>query len=253
MARNISDMIGNVGRRLGSPRAQSPSDDTALLHIFSQVRTLLRAKQNVSVQWNYGETFVDITPDEATYQITDASFGTPLVVTTVPQSASDIVRIVPFYCPQNLEYSWGYPQNAGSWNLWAYSTSNCNAARCAIFWQNNLPYIRFEPIPALSPASYKIAFLANANQVGQLALTATPLMDQDCDLVEIRAARSLLAVSEWDAATTPAGRATNAEKRKDLFVTLANDDKLAYEQFLIGNRISTGGNRISNRWSSVEV
>lgn len=240
-----------VVSRLGGPRAQTPSNDQLLLQVCSQIRTLLRAKQNVSNQWNFGETFVDITPGEDTYQITDAAFGTPLVVTTVPENGNQIARIVPFYCPQNLDYSWGYPENAGSWMLTGWiDGSNCNALRCAIFWQNNLGYIRFQPLPQLSPATYKISYLQNANNVTIAALTSSPLMDQDCDLIEIRSAISLLAFTEWDSPETKEGRDKNAEKRRNLGVTLANDDRMAYEQFLIGNRITTGGNRIHNRWNT---
>lgn len=237
-------MMDNTRTRLGDPRSSAPGDTLLLQQVTSQIRTLLRAKQNVSSQWNYGETFVEITPGEDTYQITDAAFGTPLVVTTVPENTNQIVRIIPFSCPQNIDYSWGYSQNAAAfWPSW--DGSNCNASRCAIFWQNNLPYIRFLPTPELNPATYKIAFLASANGVGLLALTAMPLMDADCDLCEIRAAKSLLALSEWDVDSK-----RNAEKRKDLMVTLSSDEQLAYQQFLIANRITTGGNRIHNRWNT---
>lgn len=249
MARNITQMMDNiVVNRLGGPRAQTPNNVQLLHQVCTQIRTLLRAKQNVSNPWNFGETFVEITPGEDTYQITDADFGTPLVVTTVPENTNQVVRLIPFYCPQNLDYSWGYSQSAsGFWP--SIDGSNCNAARCAIFWQNNLAYIRFNPIPELSPASYKIQYLANANAIGLASLTATPLMDQDCDAVEIRAAESLLALTEWQSPETREGRDRNAEKRKDLIVTLTADEALVMQQFDIANRITTGP-RISNRWSS---
>jgi len=232
------------------PRAQSPTREQGLQQVLTQIRVLLRAKQNTSNVWNYGEAFVEITPDENTYQISDASFGTPLVVTALPQNPNQVARIVPFYCPQNLVYSYGWPQNAGAWLGQNWDGNNANALRCAIFWQNNLPYIRFEPTPVLSPAVYKVDFLASANHIGQLALTATPLVDQDIDLVEIRAAKGLLALAQWESPSTKEGRQINAERRKDLFVTLGGDEQLTVEQFLIGNRITTGGNRITNRWSS---
>lgn len=249
MARSIQSMMDNTLVRLGDPRAQTPSDLQLLHQVCSQIRTLLRAKQNVSNPWNYGETFVDITPGEDTYAINVANFGTPLVVTTVPQTPNDIIRIIPFYCPQNLNFSYGWPQNAGSYAWPNYGGSNCNALRCAIFWENNTAYIRFNPIPELTPASYKIDYLQNANSVGVAALTSTPLMDQDCDLVEIRSARSLLALSEWEAPETKDGRDRNAEKRRDLGMTLTGDEQMAAQQFDIGNRITTGP-RISVRWNT---
>lgn len=247
MGRNINDMIDGVLVRLGGPRAQCPSEDQLLRQICSQIRTLLRAKQNVSNVWNFKETVVEITPGEDTYQITAADFGTPLVVTTIPENSNQIVRIVPFYCPQNLNYSWGWPESAASY-FPSPDGSNCNAMRAAIFWQNNIANIRFNPVPQLTPASYRIQYLQSANLVGIASLTATPLQDADCDLVECRSAVSLLALTEWQSSETKDGRDQNAEKRKNLGATLSNDVRDAYEQFLIGNRIVVGP-KISNRWS----
>lgn len=241
--------MNNVRTRLGSPRAQTPGDSELLQQVSSHIRTLLRSKQNVSLPWNFAETFVEITPNEDTYQITEANFGTPLVVTTVPLNDAQIVRIVPFTCPQNLNYSWGYSQSSAAWigATWI-DGSNCNAARCTIFWQNNLAYIRFLPTPVLSPASYKIQYLENANSVGIASLTSSPLMDQDCDLVEIRAAKSLLELTEWEGSDDK----RNDQKRRGLMVTLSQDEALAKEQYDAANRLYTGP-KITNRWSSVEV
>lgn len=248
MPRNFLDMMNNTRTLLGDPRAQTPNDAQLLQQGGYQIRNLLRAKRNVGLAWNYGETVVEITPGEATYQITDASLGTPLSVSTVPQTPNDVIRLIPFSCPQNLDYSWGWPVNAGNWAI-PYDGSNCNAARCAIFWQNNLPYIQFNPIPQLSPAAYLIKFLANANLVGIQALTATPLPDEDCDLVELRMALGLLAVTEWMSPETADGRTQNAEKRKNLSLTLSGNERLAAQQFDISNRIIVGP-RLSQRWST---
>lgn len=251
MARSIYDMCSNARTRLGDPRSQTPSDSQLLQQACSHIRTLKRAKRNVSNPWEFGDTFVDITPGEGTYQITDASFGTPLCVMTVPENDNQVVRLVPFYCPQNLNYSWGLPVNAGSWGTWSWDGSNCNAARCSIYWKNNQAYIEFLPIPQLSPAQYQIRFLQSANLVGIASLNAEPLPDEDCDVVECRMAKSLLGLTEWESSSTKDGRAMNAEKRKDLFVTIASDEKLAYEQFLLSNRITTGP-VLHNRWSTVD-
>lgn len=253
MGRTINDTIDGVLVRLGGPRAQTPNEDQLLRAVCTQIRTLLRAKANVSNPWNFGETFVEITPGEDTYQITEANFGTPLVVTTVPQNDNQIIRIIPFYCPQNLNFSWGYPVNAGYWAASLYiDGSNCTAQRCAFFWQGSNAFIRFNPIPQLSPASYKVGYLYNANGVSTDALTTSPLQDQDIDLCEVRAAQSLLGLTQWSASDTKDGRSINAEKRKDLFVTLANDERLLKEQFDASNRITTGP-KIVNRWNVCDV
>jgi len=248
VGRTINDTIDGVLVRLGSPRAQSPSEDQLLRAVCTNIRTLLRAKRNVSNPWNFDETFVEITPGEDTYQITNANFGTPLVVTTVPENPAQVVRIIPFYCPQNLDYSWGYPQNAGAWGYPAYWSGNANALRCAFFWQGSNAFIRFNPIPQLSPASYKIGYLCNANGVSTDALTSSPLVDEDVDLVEVRSAQSLLGSAQWESNTTKEGKQANAERRKDLFVTLDKDERLLKEQFDAANLITTGPH-LYNRWA----
>lgn len=248
MARNFYDIVSNARLRLGDPRAQAPNDSQLLLQALSHTRTIKRAKRNSSNPWEFGETVVEITPDEGVYQISAADFGTPLCVQTVPQNANDTPRLVPFYCPQNLAFSWGLPANAGSFLYTNWTGSSANALRCAIFWQNNLPYIQFEPTPALSPASYLVKFLKSASGVNVLAMAAEPLPDEDVDVVEIRTAKSTLSLAEWDSPATRAGQQRNTERRKDLFVTLNDDERLAYEQFLIANRI-TSGPRLGVRWS----
>lgn len=249
MARNLDVIIDGVLLRLGMPRAQAPTREQALQQITTQIRTLLRSKQNVSNPWNYNETTVEITPGEAAYQVNAADFGTPLAVQTVPISENDVVRLIPFYCPQNMNFSYGYSVNAGNWMLWPTGTgSNCNALRCAFYWRGANAYIEFLPIPQLTPASYLIKYLCSANSVGQEALTATPLADQDVDLIEIRAAKGLLSNTEWESNITKDGRQINAEKRKDLMVTLSGDEALVAQQFDIANRITTGP-RLALRWN----
>lgn len=238
--------------RLGSPRAQTPSEDQLLRAVCTNIRVLLQAKRNVANPWNFDETFVEITPGEDTYQITEANFGTPLVVTTVPENDAQTIRIVPFYCPQNLNYSWGYPVNAGAWTYPAYWSGNANALRCAFFWQGANAFIRFNPMPQLSPASYKIGYLCNSSGVQTTALTASPLVDEDVDLVEVRSAQSLLAGVQWESSATKEGRLINTERRKDYFVTLAADERLLKEQFDIRNRLTTGP-VIAQRWTTAEL
>ena len=196
---NLYDMCSATRTRLGDPRAQSPGDAQLLQQICTHVRTLLRFKRNTSNPWNFADTYVDITPGEGVYQINAADFGTPLaVISHDPSNPNHIPRLIPFYCPQNMHYSYGLPNNAGSWPMWWNADgSNTNALRCSIYWNNNLPYIEFLPVPQLSPASYAIRYLQSANQVGQLSLDAQPLQPEDCDLAEIRAAQSLLSTAEW--------------------------------------------------------
>jgi hypothetical protein len=207
--------------RLGDPRAQSPGDSQILDEVCTQIRSVQRFKQGTGNPWSFGTTYVDVANGEETYQINAANFGTPLaVLTSDPSNPSLVVRRIPFYCPQNLNFDWGFPQNWGAY-VFPYDGSNCTASRCSIYWQNNLAYIQFQPIPQL-PASYKIQYLTSANGVNELALEATPLPEQDCDVVVLGAAKNLLALSEWWDGGSKDGREQNAERRRNLDNALAS-------------------------------
>jgi hypothetical protein len=85
-----------------------------------------------------------------------------------------------------------------------------------------------------------------------MALTQEPVEDADSDLVEIRSAKSLLSNSEWMAGDSIEGRAYNSDKRKELLVTLRDDEMLAQKQF-DASRLITTGPRIHNRWTTAGI
>ena len=235
--------MDNVRTRLGDGlRAQAPGDAQLLQQVCSQTRTLLRAKRNVGNPWDFADTSIVVTPQVSTYSIGVPDFGIPLAVITVNDfaNANFVVRRIPFYTSQDLPYDWGLPENAGFWPAFGspYDT-NHTALRCAITWRANIPTIEFQPIPVYA-GTYLIRYLQSASGVDQMAVTQEPVPAEDCDLIEIRSAQSLLALAEWYDPMAQGGRAANAEKRKDLFVTLANDQQLAKQQFDLANRITTG-------------
>ncbi len=244
-------MMGNTRLRLGEPRASRPSDALLLQQVCSHTRTLLRHKQNSGNVWSYGDIPIEVSPQESTYLINVPDFGTPLaVMTSNPSNPNHIVRIVPFSSPQNLYYNWGLPNNYGVF-FFDYDGSNCSAERCSFSWQNNQAYIEFLPLPQL-PAIYTVRYLQNANNVDGMALSQEPVEDADCDLIEIRSAKSLLSNSEWMAADSAEGRAYNSDKRKELLVTLRDDEMLAQRQFDAAQLITTGP-RIHNRFDMTTI
>ena len=242
-------MCDAVRTRLGDPRAQAPGDAQLLQQVCSQTRTILRAKRNSSNPWNFADTAVTTQPNVASYIIGAADFGTPLAVITKDDfnNPAFVVRRIPFYTSQDIFYSYGLPANAGVWTSWwnGYDPNHA-ALRCAITWQANQPTIEFLPVGNQS-ATYVIRYLQSASGVNQLALTQEPVVAEDCDVIELRAAMGLLGLSEWYDPMAQGGRAANAEKRKDLFVTLGRDAQLAYEQFNASNLLSSGP-QVKPRW-----
>lgn len=243
----ILEMVDNVVLRLGDPRANRPNVSQVLNQVCTQVRTVLRHNRNTSNPWNLNDTVITVVPNEATYQITVANFGTPLAVLSYdPTNVAWVPRLIEIFQPQNTNYDWGFAQNMAGAFI-PYDGSQCTAQRCAFHWKNNIPYIEFNPLPLLT-CQYKIRFLVSANGVGDMALAQSPLQSEDCDLVEVRAALALLAITEWEDPMTNQGRAANAEKRRDLSQTLQGEEAELRRQFEAGALITTGP-RIKDRWN----
>lgn len=241
-------MCSNVLLRLGDPRANRPGLAQVLNQVCTQTRIVLRHYRNTSNPFNFNDLTVSVVGNQGTYQINATDFGTPLAVLSYdPTNPSWIARLIPFYQPQNMPYDWGQPQSA-AFGFTPYDGSNCTAQRCAFYWRDNTPFIEFQPVPN-GQANYRVRYLQNANGVGDMALAQSPLQNEDCDLVECRAALALLAITEWNAPDKE-GRAYNAERRRDLAQTLGGEEQELRRQFEAGALITTGP-RMTDRWSNI--
>lgn len=240
------DICSNVRTRLGSPRAQTPNDAQLLNQVCTEIRTIKRHQRNTSNVWNFNDCVLDVIPSEGTYQIAASDFGTPLAVLTwAPQLPTWIARLIPIYQPQDMAYSYSLPQNAAMYYT-PFDGSQCTAMRCCFYWRNNIAFIEFLPVPQ-QVASYKIRYLQSANGVNQMSLNESPVTNEDADLVEVRTALAMLAITEWESSLTAEGRSMNAEKRKDLFVTLTATERELRRQFEAA-QLMTQGDRLTQRW-----
>lgn len=244
---NIYDIMGNVRLRLGDPRANRPGDFQLLNQVCTEIRTIKRHERNTSNVWAFDDLVINVVPNQTTYQITAANFGTALaVVTWAPTLPTWVARLIPIYQPQNLYEDYSLPQNIGQF-YYPADGSNCAAMRCSFYWTNNQPYIEFLPKPFLN-ASYKVRYLVSGNNVNSMALTESPLTNEDADIAEVRSALALLATTEWQSPDTKEDRAYNAERRKDLFVTLTTTERELRRQFEAA-KLEVEGNRHSMRWN----
>lgn len=238
----LYDTCDNVRlHRLGGPRAQSPGDDTILNQVCTQWRLLLRHRQVTGNPWDFNDLIITVQPNNDTYQITAADFGQPLAVMSYdPQNPTWIPRLIKIYEPQNLFTD--LPALPQQWAANAYipwDGSWATAQRVAFYWRDNTPYIQFWPVP-LVQSGYKVRYLQNGEGTQDAALSSVPLMVEDADLVELRAAIALLPLSQWYDESTRENRQANAERRKDLAMTLANDERMAAQLFGISVRQPTG-------------
>lgn len=242
-------MIEKTRLKLGDCRAQAPNPEAVLDQICAHVRTLLRHRRATGNPWNLNDLVIDVQANEDTYQISQTDFGQPLAVITYdPNNPTWVPRLVKIYEPQNLVLNIpALPNSYASYAYLPWDGSNCTAQRVAFYWRNNIPYAQFWPTPNLQ-AAYRVRYLQNANNVNQQALAESPLPEEDTDLVITRSAISLLPTTQWMSPDTADGRSYNAERRRDLAMTLANDEREFARQFEAAVRITTGP-RTYERWN----
>lgn len=236
---SIYQLMSNTRRRLRTPRAQRPSDAEVLQQVCSHTQNLANHLQNTGNAWDFHDTVIGVVPSVDTYQIGVNNFGKPLAVLTSDSNPAHFQRIIPFYCPQNLVFDWGLPQNWGAYTV-SYDGSNHTAQRCAFFWRSGVPYIQFQPIPLLS-CQYLVRYSVGA-WVDAASLSQEPSLPQYHDLIECRAARSLLPFTEWDD-----DESRNQNRRKELALTLTADGGMFARQFEAGALTQTGP-VLTNRW-----
>lgn len=244
----LDQLVENTLLRLGDPRAQRPNRLQVLNQVLTQTRTVLKHRRNTGNTWNYNDTIVEVTPGESTYTINVSDFGTPLaVVTYAPEIPTWIPRLVPFYQPQNMPLDWGWPNQIAAAAFIPFDGSNCTAQRVAFYWRDNLAYIEFLPVPQLQ-ASYQIKFLQNNSSTYTDALASSPEWSEDADLIEVRSAIALLALTEWYSSNDKDGRALNAERRRDLAVSLSAEERELTRQFEAA-ALNYSGPSLQRRWN----
>jgi hypothetical protein len=234
---------------MGDPRSQAPNDQAVLNAVCSQIRNLLRFRRVTGNPWNLNDTVITVTANQDTYIVNQPDFGQSLAVITYdPTNPVWVPRLVKIYEPQNLVLDIPYlPQNQAAWAYLPMDTTNCTAQRVAFYWRDNVPYIQFWPLPQLA-AAYSIRYLQNADGINQASLSSSPLPSEDDDLVELKAALSLLPIADWQAPESPEGVRYNAEKRRDLTNALnvqVQDSQALFEATM---RQPTGP-RIYQRWN----
>ncbi len=245
---NLYDLCANVRLDLSDPRANKPNDMQLLNAVSREIRTVKRHQTNTSNPWNFNDLIVTVTPNVATCLITAVDFGTPLaVISYAPSLATWIPRLIPIYQPQNMAFNYGQPVNLAGWWSWPSDGSQCTADRCAFYWRDNQAYIEFSPVPMLQ-AQYQVRYLQSANAINSLALTATPVSNEDADIVQVRAAIALLPATEWMSGDTKEGRVVNAERRKDLAMSLSNTERELRRQFEAA-QLQVQGDRLTQRFN----
>jgi hypothetical protein len=242
---SLFDRIGNVRDRLRHSRANRPGDGDCLRALCDHTKILRAKRKNTGLPWDLADKKIYTVSDKAKYQINDVRFGTPLAVLTIDDSnPSHFQRIIPFFAPQNLAFSWGLPSNVGSF-VYNWDGSTHSAQRVAFYWANGVPYLEFQPTPQAS-ATYLLRYVVG-NSVDAMSLSDPLSLGEVGDtLAEVRAATSLLPFADWDDSESQ-----NKEKRIALGTTLNWEDGLLLQQYDADVMIHTGST-IGDLWSPEE-
>lgn len=230
---SLFDRIGNVKNRLRHPKANRPGDGDCLRALCDHTKILRAKRKNTGNPWDLGDKKIFVQSGISKYQISDVRFGTPLAVLTIDEAnAQHVQRLIPFYCPQNLAFIWGLPNDIGTaYAGWGDGSSH-SAERVAFYWANGVPYLEFLPQPQAA-ATYLVRFLIG-NSVDAMSLSDPLSLGEVGDtLAEVRAATSMLPFSEWS-------EGKDAERRKEIATTLNWEDGLLDHQYTADVLVSTG-------------
>lgn len=243
MSSSVYSLIDGARARLGRVRAQSPSEDDVLREVSSHLRHFLNTLNNTSLAWDYRTLTLTVDANQASYQIPDTSFGKPFAVLTRDDSnPSHVVRRVPFFEAPNMHFNWEAPGNVGAY-VPSFDGSNHTAQRAAFFWADGFAYVSFLPTPQTS-ADYDISFSVG-DATRSMSLDTVPVLSQYHDLIEVRAARSLLPLCEWWD-----NEERNERKRRELALSLTADEQLYNQQFLAAATMKNAGAGISWRYNN---
>lgn len=223
---SVRQMQGGVRLRLDSPRAQAPTDLMVKQAVLSYSQRLINRVNNTGRAWTLQEVGLNVSAGQETYTLDVGSeYGKAIDIYTVDESnPNHIERSIPFFEVQNMQYDWGFPNNAGNWFL-TYDGSNNTAMRMAIYRSvEGDVNVRVFPIPQLS-ASYIVQF-STGFFMDSVSLDTTILLAQHHMLPETQAALSLLSRTRWsDSLKDDRGR------RKDLAESLQYDISIFNKDF----------------------
>jgi hypothetical protein len=224
---SLRQMAENVRLRIGEPRINRPSKRAVMQSVVTHVQSsIFNRISSTGKGWTIDEVPLSVASGQETYTLNVGSeFGQAVDVYTVdPGNPSHIPRSIPFWNVQDAHFNWGYPNNIASSFLTPDGSPN-TATRIA-FYRDSVGdvYAKVFPIPQLA-ALYQVMFSVG-NFIDTAGIDSSPLLSEYHMLPEVRAGLSLLPQSEWSDDSK-----VNTEKRKDLALSLKNDEAIFRNDF----------------------
>lgn len=236
----ILQMMEGVKAELDFPSLGTPNPRQILKKLGAQIQNLYNDLSNTGHAWDEYEAPINVSPGVADYQLNDARFGKALVVLTRDDSnPSHYVRTIPVFELQDLNFDWALPNDIGA-SIVSFDGSTHSAMRVAYYRRGGVPFLRFQPTPAVAN-DYDVLFVTG-NWIGGAALTDEPVLNEHHHLIETRAAISLLPYAKW-----VADEGANTAKRRELALALKNDEAIYLGSFN-AYKLNLHGDAMNERW-----
>jgi hypothetical protein len=223
---SLNDLCSRVRSvRLHNPRPQQPPLHVVLEAVISHTQNLYNELSNTNKAWATEEVPLTVQPNKETYLLpVDAQIGKVLsVVTSDPANPHHIERSIDFFDIQNLQHEWDWPNNIAVASTWNWDGSTHTAQRMAFFYkgegENAGLWVKVKPIPQQA-AVYQVLYTIG-NWVESAGLGSSPILSGHHQLIEVRAARSVLPSSVWFD-----DEEKDFQKRKEVRVTLDSDEQI---------------------------
>lgn len=192
----LFEQCSNVRRSLGDPLANNPSLAQTWQAIIRQAQSFYNQLNNTSAAWATGETQITVQAGQDKYLVSAPNWGKCMLVSTAdPGNPGHWERWVPFYEPQNLLLAYDGPRDGANWFQGWIDGSNHTALGIAFQRENGGIYAKIRPVPQAS-AIYKILY-SIGDWASSAALGSIPVLPEHHQLIEIKAALSLLPLTEW--------------------------------------------------------
>lgn len=222
----LNDLMSRVRSvRLHNPRPQQPPLHVVLEAVISHTQNLYNELSNTNKAWATEEVPLTVQPGVEEYLLpVDAQIGKVLsVVTSDPTVPQHIERSVDFFDIQNLQHDWDLPNNIATSTAFNWDGSAHTAQRMAFYYksegENAGLWVKVKPIPQRA-AVYKVLYTIG-NWVESAGLGSSPILSGHHQLIEVRAARSVLPSAVWFD-----DDARDQVKRKEVRVTLDSDEAI---------------------------
>lgn len=192
----LLEQCSNVRRSLGDALPMNPSLSQTWQAVIRQGQSFYNQLNNTSAAWATGEIQLTVQANVSDYQINAPNWGKCMLVSTVDAgNPGHWERWVPFYEPQNLLLAYDGPRDGANWFQGWIDGSQHTALGIAFLRQGNAIIARIRPVPQAS-ATYNILY-SIGNWAANAALGSIPVLPEHHQLIEIKAALSLLPLTEW--------------------------------------------------------